>query len=111
LLACGPAVNDSAVMLKLPTAAFVVSNAIPIKVGLETETELAPLPVNVMDWLLGPKVICAASAPVPQSATKAWLNRCSARRKHLTTRLAGPRVGAFWKPDDPALISVRLGTR
>jgi hypothetical protein len=69
LLACGPAVNDSAVMLKLPTAAFVVSNAIPVKVGLETETELAPLPVNVMDWLLGPKVICAASAPVPQSAT------------------------------------------
>jgi hypothetical protein len=41
----------------------------PVKVGLETETELAPLPVNVIDWLLGPKVICAASAAVPQSAT------------------------------------------
>jgi hypothetical protein len=26
--------------------------------------------------------------------------------KHLATRLAGPRVGAFWKPGDPALISL-----
>jgi hypothetical protein len=29
----------------------------PVRVGLETLTELAPLPVNVMLWLLGPKVI------------------------------------------------------
>ena len=50
-------------MLKLPTAAFVVSNAEPVRVGLETATELAPLPVKVMFCALGPKVIWAASAP------------------------------------------------
>ena len=26
-------------------------------------------------------------------------------RARIATRLAGPRVGAFWKPGDPALIS------
>ena len=36
-------------------------------------------------------------------------------RARIATRLAGPRVGAFWKPGDPALISLpgpaRLGAR
>ena len=27
-------------------------------------------------------------------------------RARIATRLAGPRVGAFWKPGDPALISL-----
>jgi hypothetical protein len=28
-----------------------------------------------------------------------------APRARIATRLAGPRIGAFWKPGDPALIS------
>jgi hypothetical protein len=27
-------------------------------------------------------------------------------KARIATRLAGPRVGAFWKPGDPALISL-----
>src|SRR5437868_5959864 len=65
---CGPALNDSALRVKLPTEPFVVSKAEPVRVGLDTATELAPLPVNVMLWLLGPNVIWAACAPDPQSA-------------------------------------------
>src|SRR5207248_3604357 len=60
-------------MLKLPTAAFVVSNAEPVRVGLETATELAPLPVNVMFCALGPKVIWAACAPDAHRADSAMM--------------------------------------
>src|SRR5439155_16973628 len=67
---CGPAVKDSTLMLKLPTSALVVSNAEPVRVGLETATELAPLPVKVILWMLGPNVIWAACAPDPQRAAK-----------------------------------------
>jgi len=33
-------------------------------------------------------------------------SRASAGSSRIATRLAGPRVGAFWKPVDPALISL-----
>jgi hypothetical protein len=48
----------------------VVSKAEPVRVGLVTETELAPLPVKVILWLLGPNVIWAACAPDPHRAAK-----------------------------------------
>ena len=54
--------------MKVPTRAFVVSKAEPVRVGLVTVTELAPLPVNVMLWLLGPKVIWAAPTPEPHKS-------------------------------------------
>ena len=60
---CGPAVKDSGVTLQLPTAALVVSNAEPVRVGLETVTEFAQLPELVTLCALGSKVICAAEAP------------------------------------------------
>src|SRR5207253_4656819 len=56
-------------MVKAPTAPLVVSKAEPVRVGLVTETELTPLPVKVILWLLGPNVIWAACAPDPQRAT------------------------------------------
>src|SRR5882724_1785798 len=57
-------------MVKVPTAPLVVSKAEPVRVGLVTETELAPFPVKVIFWLLGPNVIWAACAPDPQRAAK-----------------------------------------
>jgi hypothetical protein len=45
-----------------------VSKAEPVRLGLDTATELAPLPVKVILSLLGPNVIWAACAPAPQSA-------------------------------------------
>jgi len=42
----------------------------PVRVGLDIVTELAPLPVKVILWLLGPNVIWAACAPDPQRAAK-----------------------------------------
>jgi len=56
--------------VKVPTAALVVSKAEPVRVGLYIVTELAPLPVKVILWLLGPNVIWAACAPDPQRAAK-----------------------------------------
>src|SRR5438132_13872198 len=57
-------------MVKVPTRLLVVSKAEPVRVGLVTETELAPLPVKVILWLLGPKVIWAACAPDAERAAK-----------------------------------------
>jgi hypothetical protein len=61
--------------VKVPTAALVVSKAEPVRVGLDTVTELAPLPVKVILWLLGPNVIWAACAPDPQSAASPMVIR------------------------------------
>jgi hypothetical protein len=55
-----------------------------------------------------PAGYCRRPLPLPRRATAApgagrLLSAPASAR--IATRLAGPRVGAFWKPGDPALIS------
>ena len=56
-----------------------------------------------------PAGCCRRPLPLPRRATAApgagRLLSAPARAR-IVTRLAGPRVGAFWKPGDPALISL-----
>src|SRR6202023_3954204 len=59
----GPAMKESGLRLRVPTAPLLVSSASPVNCWLTTVTELAPFPVKVMLCALGPKVICAANAP------------------------------------------------
>src|ERR1700680_2776571 len=60
---CGPAMKESGLRLRVPTATLLVSSASPVNCWLTTVTAFAPFPVNVMLCALGPKVICAANAP------------------------------------------------
>ena len=66
----------------------------------------------------GPRLVGSVTFPVHQDGNHPFgdrLSRLEARfrrrvyrpiRARIATRLAGPRVGAFWRPGDPAWISL-----